>query len=93
MFEQMQLKVVFKGNVQGVFFRQHVKKYADKYNVCGYVKNLKDGSVELLAIADKKTLDKLIDEIKKNPGFGSIDTIEKKYFKNFEKLEDFQIIY
>lgn len=89
----IQLKAIFKGNVQGVFFRQHVKKYAEKYKVNGYVKNLLDGSVEMVAVSDKNTLDRLMDEILKKPGFGSVKTVKKKYFDNFEKFEDFQIIY
>ncbi len=93
MIDAIQLKVIFKGNIQGVFFRQHVKKYADKYKVCGYVKNLEDGSVEMIAISDKNTLDKLMEEIQKKPGYGSIKTMSKEYSKNFEKFKDFQISY
>ncbi|MEM4295942.1 MAG: acylphosphatase [Candidatus Anstonellales archaeon] len=48
------LKVIFKGNVQGVGFRYTAKYYAMKINANGYVKNLNDGSVEL--ITDKEEL-------------------------------------
>ena len=89
----VRLTVKFKGSVQGVFFRRHIKKFAEKYNVCGYVKNLKDGSVEMVAVSDRDTLEKFMNEIQKKPGLGSIKTIDKKYSKNFEIFKDFQISY
>ena len=94
MKEIVQLHAVFKGNVQGVFFRQHIKEYAEKLNVKGYVKNLKDGSVEMIAISDKQTLQTLLDQIIKKPGQGSISNIEKSYSKqNLKKFENFEILY
>lgn len=91
--EKVQLRARFKGNVQGVFFRQHAKRYAEKYDICGYVKNLEDGSVEILAVSDKASLDKFMEEIQTKPGFGSISSVEKKYSKEIEGFSDFQISY
>jgi acylphosphatase len=92
MSDEIQIRVIFKGNVQGVFFRQHVKEYADMYNVSGYIKNLSDGSVEMIASSEKKTLDKFLEEIKKKPGFGYIQSISIDYLKTFKKFDNFIII-
>ena len=43
------VNVKFKGRVQGVGFRWNVKDVSRAYSVTGYVKNLPEGSVELLA--------------------------------------------
>ena len=40
-------RVIFKGRVQNVGFRYTVKDIARAFDVCGWVKNLPDGSVEL----------------------------------------------
>jgi acylphosphatase len=40
-------RVIFKGRVQNVGFRYAVKDLARAFDVCGWVKNLPDGSVEL----------------------------------------------
>lgn len=40
-------RVVFEGRVQGIGFRYTVKDLARSFDVCGWVKNLPDGSVEL----------------------------------------------
>ena len=89
----VQLKVIFKGNVQGVFFRRHVKDFAEKYNIKGYVKNLHDGCVEMVAVSDKNTLERFLNEILDKPGYGSIDSVEKEYIVKAEKFDDFRIIY
>jgi len=44
----MRRKINFKGRVQGVGFRWNSKDTLKNYNVKGYVKNLPDGTVELL---------------------------------------------
>ena len=41
-------RVVFTGRVQGVGFRHATKMQARSYDVCGYVRNLEDGTVELV---------------------------------------------
>jgi len=93
MKEIVQLHAVFIGNVQGVFFRQHVKEFAEKLKITGYVKNLKDGSVEVLAIGEKEILDKFLKEIERKPGHGSISSIKKSFTKNERSFERFQILY
>jgi acylphosphatase len=40
-------RVIFEGRVQGIGFRYTVKDLARSFDVCGSVKNLPDGSVEL----------------------------------------------
>ena len=41
-------KFIVKGKVQGVFYRKYVSQAMNKRGFIGYVKNLKDGSVEVV---------------------------------------------
>ncbi|MFM7101487.1 MAG: acylphosphatase [Verrucomicrobiota bacterium] len=43
------LQVLYSGRVQGVGFRYQVRQVAAGYEVTGYVRNLPDGRVELVA--------------------------------------------
>lgn len=43
------LKVLYSGQVQGVGFRYEARRLAAGFDVCGTVRNLPDGRVELVA--------------------------------------------
>ncbi len=51
------------GLVQGIGYRWFVLEKAQKYNICGWVKNLDDGSVECVAKGNNEDLEKFINEI------------------------------
>lgn len=58
------LHAIFAGRVQGVGFRYRTSRIARKYPISGFVKNLPDGTVELMAQANDKTiLDEFFDEM------------------------------
>ena len=46
----------FSGHVQGVGFRFTAQHVAHKFKVAGYVKNLSNGQVELVAEGEEKIL-------------------------------------
>ncbi len=56
-------RVIFEGRVQGVGFRYTVKDLARGFDVCGSVKNLEDGTVELLVMGEPAELADFIREI------------------------------
>ncbi|NOT00083.1 MAG: acylphosphatase [Phycisphaerales bacterium] len=47
--ETVRRQVFFSGNVQGVGFRHTTRCVADRFEVTGFVRNLPDGRVELIA--------------------------------------------
>ncbi|MBN3033003.1 MAG: acylphosphatase [Candidatus Saganbacteria bacterium] len=53
---EKRLAVIFSGTVQGVGFRFTAERFANDYGVKGYVRNLPNGNVELVAEAEEKTL-------------------------------------
>jgi len=56
-------RVTFEGRVQGVGFRYTVKDLARGFDVCGWVKNLPDGSVELRVMGEADEVEAFIREI------------------------------
>ena len=84
-----QIKVIFKGRVQGVFFRAHTIEYAKKFKITGYVKNLEDGSVELLAVGEQSQLDQFIKKVVKKPGYGCVDTYDIEELDMDDRYIDF----
>jgi acylphosphatase len=56
-------RVLYSGRVQGVGFRYTARRIAQGYPISGYVKNLPDGRVELLAEGAPSDLDNLLADI------------------------------
>jgi len=55
--------VFYEGRVQGVGFRYTVRQLAKGYDVIGWVKNLPDGRVELLAGGQSEEVKGLLEAI------------------------------
>jgi acylphosphatase len=56
-------RVIFEGRVQGVGFRYTTKDLARGFDVCGSVRNLPDGTVELQAMGEADEVAAFIREI------------------------------
>lgn len=58
------LHVYYEGGVQGVGFRFTTEYIAQQLNLTGWVKNLPDGRVELVAEGKEDSLQQLLSKIK-----------------------------
>lgn len=56
-------RVIFEGRVQGVGFRYTVKDLSRGFDVCGWVRNLADGRVELQVMGEADEVESFIKEI------------------------------
>ncbi len=74
--KRMEIRIF--GDVQGVGFRSFVKRKADSNFLKGFVKNLSDGSIEIVAEGTEKNLENFLQAISKGPMFGSVSTVETK---------------
>lgn len=80
------------GRVQGVGFRFFTEKIASRFDILGYVKNLDDGSVEIVAQGSEVNLQKFIKEIKIGPILSKVEKLDiifkkpKFFYQNFERL-------
>ena len=63
--ERTRLHVYYQGRVQGVGFRWAVREVATGFDVTGWVQNLSDGRVELVAEGDRLELQAFQDAIPK----------------------------
>jgi len=61
--EQIARHILFIGHVQGVGFRYTAQRIAGRYGLAGYVRNLSDGSVEMLAQGTPEDIDRCLEEI------------------------------
>jgi acylphosphatase len=60
----VRLRVCYSGQVQGVGFRDTSRRLAQGFAVGGYVRNLPDGRVELVAEGDRAEVDALLESVR-----------------------------
>lgn len=73
-----QIRIVLKGKVQGVFFRDFAKQNANKLGIVGYAKNLKNGNLEIVARGEGGNLEDFTKLCKRGPIFAKVDGAEVK---------------
>ncbi len=61
--EPIRRRVYFSGRVQGVGFRFTTEDIASRFQVAGFVRNLRDGRVEVVAEGIEAELDRFQDAI------------------------------
>lgn len=61
--ESLRVQVFFKGHVQGVGFRYTCRSLAKGFAMTGFVRNLADGRVELVAEGERAELEAYLDAI------------------------------
>ena len=90
---QKEIEVIIKGRVQMVMFRDFAKKEADSLKLCGTVKNLGDGSVDVIAQGDEEKLKEFIEKLKTGPKFAEVENVEIQWRDIKERFNDFKIIW
>lgn len=85
------VRLIIKGRVQGVFFRHNTNKVAYKLGLKGFVRNLDDGSVEVIAEGDKKKIDELIQFCRKGPAYARVDDVKIGYEKTKGEFSGFEV--
>lgn len=66
------------GRVQGVSFRASVKEEADDFGLHGWVRNTRDGAVELLVGGEGPAVDALLKWCGKGPASASVESVDSR---------------
>ena len=69
-------RVVVRGYVQGVFFRDSVRRLAERYGVAGWVANRRDGAVETVFEGEPEAVERLIRFCREGPRGARVDSVE-----------------
>lgn len=89
----LRLHAIVSGTVQGVFFRANTVSVATKLGLKGYVTNLPNGSVEIVAEGEKELLDKLLEWCSEGPEDAMVTNVETKWEENKNEFRDFRVRY
>lgn len=72
----VRVRVFVGGRVQGVAYRFFAEKYAARLDVSGWVRNLPDGRVEILAEGSEAHIETFLNRLRDGPGLARIDSFE-----------------
>lgn len=71
----MAQRFIITGRVQGVGYRSWTRREASALGLAGWVRNLPDGSVEVLANGPETSLRQLEQHLHKGPFFSRVDNV------------------
>ena len=91
--QNMQLHILISGRVQGVGFRYFTQQNAMELNIGGYVKNLLDGKVEVVAEGDKAILDRFVSILRQGPSAARVEDVKLEERPFGGKYTTFEIRY
>ena len=86
------LNAVVAGRVQGVGFRDFVRREASSRGITGYVRNGDDGvSVEVVAEGDVSALAALVDALRSGPRFARVDRVDTTFSEASHEFRRFSV--
>jgi acylphosphatase len=74
--ELISRRVVVRGRVQGVFFRDSVRRTAESSGVSGWVANRSDGAVEALFEGEPDAVERLVEFCRRGPSRAEVEQVE-----------------
>jgi acylphosphatase len=69
-------RVVVHGSVQGVFFRDTIRRRAESRGVAGWVRNCPDGTVEALFEGDREAVDAMVAFAGEGPRGADVERVD-----------------
>ncbi len=85
------LLALVHGRVQGVGYRMFVQTAAERLGVVGYVRNLPDGTVEVMAQGTSERLETLLEHLRQGPFGATVREVETHWLEPTDEYDRFEI--
>lgn len=89
--ELLRLHAQIHGLVQGVNFRWYTQRRAQDLGVHGWVHNLPDGSVEVLAEGTRGELEALLEWLRVGPTSAAVESVDAQWSASVGEFQRFEI--
>jgi acylphosphatase len=91
MTEAVTRRLVARGRVQGVWFRESMRREAERLGVTGWIRNRLDGSVEAVVQGSPGAVDQIIAWARRGPEAADVESLEvteaEGRYRSFEKRQ------
>lgn len=87
--QKIRLHILISGRVQGIGFRFFTRRHALSLGITGYVKNLVNGKVKVVAEGKESDMEEFVNKLKRGPSWAMVTDIKidrreyKGIFKRF----------
>jgi len=88
-----EIHCIVSGRVQMVMFRDFTQRKARGLGLAGWVRNLPDGTVEVVAQGEGEELDRFVAHLHEGPLLARVERVEAQRRAAGEKLDGFEIRY
>jgi acylphosphatase len=85
------LHAIVDGRVQGVSFRYYTQRRARDLRLTGFVRNLGDGTVEVVAEGPRSKLDELLAFLRAGPRAAFVTDVETKWPSSTGEFDSFEV--
>ncbi|MDP6670352.1 MAG: acylphosphatase [archaeon] len=87
------LKLTIRGRVQGVGFRFFTSRIANSLGLKGFVRNLGNGCVEVVAEGSREMLEKLLSKARVGPSTAEVESTDVEWTKESGEFSAFGVKY
>ena len=70
--QSIELHLFAEGGVQGVGYREFVRRSAERFGVAGWVRNRRDGSVEAVLRGPPASVEAVVAQMRSGPRFAEV---------------------
>ncbi|MFQ5470316.1 MAG: acylphosphatase [Gammaproteobacteria bacterium] len=84
------MRYIINGRVQGVFYRVSTREQARLLGLTGWVRNLDDGSVEVLACGSNSQLMEFVEWLRVGPPYAKVTDVSSESFEPDATLQGFE---
>jgi acylphosphatase len=83
--------IIVSGLVQGVGYRYFASRKADELGVTGFVRNIPDGRVEIVARGDRGLIAELVALLKVGPRAARVRDVAVNWIDSGERFDRFEV--
>lgn len=87
------LHAFIRGEVQGVFFRSTTYQWGNSLGLKGFVRNLPDGRVEVVAEGPEAKLKELLENLQAGPPSAHVEKVDAQWEEARSEFSSFEVRY
>jgi acylphosphatase len=91
--DNTRVRLIIEGRVQGVWFRESTRKEAERLGVHGWVRNMREGTVEVVAEGPEENVRKLVDWCHHGPPSARVTRVRETAETFRGEFASFDVVY